>query len=356
MQIPRRDLLKLALLSPLALSCLRNKSELVVEQTESLYFGYGGTDKEEGPKGLGIYDFKKVQQIDLGYEVHSAAASTSAKLKVFLPKLGAMAYYQRDNGPLKPILPSPGKYFYGHGAFDEERKVFYSTQSTVENQDSPKQLYDVGEIHIHSLENLDIIGGFPSFGNNPHDLFIQGDDLIVCNGGAKTSVAYIDLKTKKLRTSFGLPKSPHLGFGHVTPVDSETVAVGTVSRESGKPCEGYLVHRERGLTKLEIPDPLLQFFTGQLLSLCHFDGYVYATCPATGYVFVWDLKGKFVSAVTARNASSLVFSPHHNGVLVGSGNFDDPLRLLKASGNIVTSKVIPGPGARIGAHALLISG
>lgn len=354
----RRDLIKLAVTTLALPSCVPwgSRSTSTAETTlETMYFGYNIEDADPKIGGAGFYDFKSKRQVELAQEIHSVSYSAAHNTKVYLPKLGLVSYYQRGDGELIPFSPAPGKYFYGHGVFDEKRGLFYSTQSTVLSPNQVDQMYDVGEIQVHSLEDFRIIGSFPSFGFNPHDVTIQGDELIVCNGGDKSNVAFIDLNTRKLIKSFDLPGEKHISFGHLDAVNAETFVVASGSRKASLPCPLYLVNKETGIRQFDLPEPLKPFFLGQLLSVLYHDGHAYATCPATGYVFVWTLEGEFLSALTVRNASTLVYSPKYQGVLAGSGNYDDPLRLLKVKGKIVMMKDIDALPVATGSHALLIS-
>lgn len=355
MTINRRDLIKLALATLALPACLRNSPSRSVKK-EILFYGVGSADDAPGEAiGAEAFDFNSSLRFPFKNEIHSITYSSKHDIKVFLPKQGGTGYFQKGNGELRAFLPSEGKLFYGHGAFDEKRNVFYSTQSTVISEYQRDQLFDKGEIHIHKLEDFSMIGTFPSFGNNPHDLKILGDEAVVCNGGDKSNVAFIDLESRKLTKSFDLPTSPHISFGHLEIVNNETLLVASGSRKKSLPCQLFSVSKNQGLRAFEIPPGLETFFLGQLLSVIHHERYAFATCPASSYVFAWDISGKFLSAMTLKNASSLAYSPSRNQVLVGSGNFKERLRGIVEKGEILSLTEVSEHKVRTGSHSTLLT-
>jgi hypothetical protein len=356
MNINRRDLVKLAACALLMPSCLRRSSSPEARLKEILYYGVGNSaDANAEAIGAGVFDFETEIRLTLENEIHSVTYSPELDMRVYLPKLGKVGYYQKGiSGTLMPIKPAAGKFFYGHGAFDVKRKVFYSTQSTVNSEYQRDQLFDKGDVHAHDLADFSIVKTFPSFGNNPHDLKLFGDELIVCNGGDKSNVAFIDLNTQKLSKSFDLPTSPHISFGHLDITHDGSLLVATGSRKKSLPCKLFSISSKTGIKPFEIPQGLETFFLGQLLSVIHHGDYAYATCPATSYVFAWDLSGKFLSALSVKNASSLAYSPSRKQVLVGSGNFKESLRGIIENKEHLSLVEISGHKVRTGSHATLI--
>lgn len=357
MSINRRDLIKLAALGLVIPSCLR-KAPLSNEVTrEVLYYGVGASDADpEGSIGAGSFDFLSESRLSLANEIHSITYSPELNLRVYLPKLGKVGYFQRgEKGELKSISPSSGKLFYGHGAFDIKRGVFYSTQSTVSSEYQRDQLFDKGEIHVHSLSDFSPISSFSSFGNNPHDLKIQGNKIIVCNGGDKSNVVFIDLDTKTLLKSYDLHQSPHISFGHLDLLPDGRLLVASGSRKKSLPCKLYSVSEENGLKAFDIPKGLEGFFLGQLLSVTHHENYAFATCPASSYVFAWNLQGQFLSALTMKNASSLAYSPIHKKVIVGSGNFKENLCGISENNGHFSLVEFPNTKIRTGSHATIVA-
>lgn len=334
-------------------ACLRRSSPEKKLQ-ETLYYGIGASEKST-PVGAGAFDFSSEKQFSLANEIHSVTYSPELDLRVYLPKQGKLGYLQRGKtGELVPVAPAPGKLFYGHGAFDLERGFFYSTQSTVSSEYQRDQLFDKGEIHAHDLKTFRITKSLPSYGYNPHDLKLDRGRLIVCNGGDKSNVAFIDPTSEKLLKSFDLPGSPHISFGHLELLEDGSLLVASGSRRKSLPCELFGVTLESGLRPFSIPNGLETFFIGQLLSVIHHGDYAYATCPATGHVFAWRLDGRFLSALSFKNASSLAYSPSRKQIIAGSGNFEEQLQVIVENGDHVSLTGIPGPKIRTGSHANLI--
>lgn len=359
MHLTRRQIIQLGLGSLLLPGCLRKFPLSATESSpvEVYYFGFGSPENktyQQKNAGFMSYDFRTTKTIPLENEIHSIAYSETLGLKVFMPKIGKHAYFQRGNEPLKVFTSIEGKYFYGHGAFDEKRGLFYTTQATSDSSLQRNQMKDKGEIIVHSLKDFSVTGSFASYGNNPHDLRIVNDQLLVCNGGENSNLAIINLEDHKLIKDFSV-NDKNISFGHLEIIDNQNFIIASGNRHKSKPCPLYLVNSDSGLKQAEIPFGMEGEFVGQLLSVLHHDGIIYATCPATHKIFCWDNNGHFVSTLTINEASSLAYSKLLSGVIVGSGDKPEKLKLLKQIGNLIIMKEIEGPELSTGAHSLIIN-
>jgi len=77
----------------------------------------------------------------------------------------------------RTIAPNEGRWFYGHGAFSNDGKLLYSTE-TINSEER-------GVIGVRDGVTFEYLGEFPTFGENPHDchLIEDGRVLLVTNGG-----------------------------------------------------------------------------------------------------------------------------------------------------------------------------
>ena len=357
MKYNRRDFLKFACMAWVMQSCSLAPKRVLRPKNESLYFGYGTDPDAKGVREYGIKVMSpgKIQKTQLQNEIHSIAYSENHDLKAFMPKQGPVSYYQKSDGELMAFYPEAGNHFYGHGVFDEKRGVFYTTQSKINtSQYERHQRYDAGEIYVHSLKDFSIIDKFPTYGTNPHDLLIHHDELIVCNGGENSNVAYIDLNSRKLIKAFVTKDGNHISFGHLEIMDDENVIAATGSRRRDKPCLLYLVNKKTGLKRFAVPSGMEDLLFGQLLSVSCFEGHVYATCPGSDFLFAWKNSGEFVAGYPLPSASSLAISEKHQGILVGSGNHLLPLHVARIDGGELVVRKLDWGETMTGAHSLLI--
>ncbi|MES2525948.1 MAG: DUF1513 domain-containing protein [Bdellovibrionota bacterium] len=307
-------------------------------------YGIGATWSSEGR----VYPVKNV--------IHSVVYDDESKLKVFLPKSGAEAYYQTGENPLKTFHPAEGNYFYGHGAFDLKRNVFYTTQSAV-TADGPNEerMYNKGFIYVHSMDDFRIINKFSTSGNDPHDLRIVGDEIVVCNGGHLSNVSFINPDSGKVSQSFPL-NDEMLSAGHIEMLDSENFVIVTGSYRQHYPPAIYSLNRETGLKKFPIPEGLDPLFRVQLLSVVNYRNLILATCPQTDSLFVWDKDGKFFGAHQIKKAASLAVTHELGGVIVGSDLDSEPLRLISFDAGQMKVKALDWGPRNTGSHALVIPG
>lgn len=350
----RRELFQsLAALS--ALQACHPLKTLFLSREETERWFYSGIElAQEKTYGIAATWGSESQLYPVENVIHSVAYEPETNLKVFLPKSGAVAYYQIANGAFKTFRPAEGNYFYGHGVFDPERKVFYSTQSDI-SSDGPNEerRFNKGFIYVHSTEDFRIIDKFPSFGHDPHDVKIVNDELVVCNGGHQSNISFIDLKTRTLRKSWFI-NDEHLSAGHLEVLDDSNFVFVTGSYRQLYPCAIYSLNRDTGITKFPFPPGLDVLFRVQLLSVLHHQGSIYATCPHTDSLFIWDRSGSFIGAQHIPMVTSLAISKDLKGVVVGSGLKDQPLRLIKTlNGKIVMSTLDWGIRST-GSHALII--
>ena len=287
-------------------------------------------------------------------EIHSTEHDPDSMLKVFLPKSGSFAYYQSGDNEPKIFHPDKNNYFYGHGAFDVKRNVFYTTQSLIaDDGESEKRKSNKGFIYVHSLDDFRIIDKFPTYGNDPHDIKLIGDEIVVCNGGIGSNICFIDPVTRKETQKF-LLNDEFLSFGHIDILDEKNFVLATGAYRSLYPPAIFRLNRDKGLSKFSFPKGLDALSRVQLLSVVHFGNFVLATCPHTDTLFVWNREGEFVDAHHIVDALSLAVSPELNGVIIGTGRNDQPLRLAKFPGGRLQVTPLDWGLRSTGSHSVII--
>jgi hypothetical protein len=362
----RRELLKLTGLLALGPACnfLRAPASVVasgattqVLPKEVFYCGYrmSETPYDHHDSGLVSVTTEGIKKHNLKVEIHSVLYSKSRDLKIYISKLENVSYYQIGDGELKPFSPGKGNYFYGHGVIDEREGILYTTQSraTRDRQDIYRRKED-GYLYAYSLPDMKLLGRFPTFGRDPHDMKILGEELIVCNGGEYSNVVFIDRTTKKLKASYSTPLQ-HISLRHIDIIDPDNFVIAPLTLDQDKSCMLFLLNRQRGLIPWKAPEEIdLVLMRHQLLSVLVYKGHIFATCPNTDTLLVWDLEGSFSGAHKIVGASSLVASPNHGGILIGSGEHGVPFHLAKVSGKQIQLSALNWGRGAIGSHAFLV--
>lgn len=295
------------------------------------------------------------ERIQLANEIHSAAYSKKHDLTILLPKLDLEAAAWSKTGELRKFYPQKGNYFYGHGVVDELRDVLYVTQARITaTRDESARRFEPGAVYVYALPDLKLLGSFESFGRDPHDLRLMGDELIVCNGGANSNVAVIDLVTRQLVRKYEV-KVPHLSLRHIDIIDPQNFVIATLSLDENLPCPLYLLNRTHGLVAYRHPQNLeLTVMRGQLLSVVSFQNKILTTCPATNTLLAWEKHGRFIGGHQIPNVASLAVSSAHRGVLVGSGNGETPLHLVTFAGNELKVERLNWGHGVTGSHAVIL--
>jgi hypothetical protein len=182
----------------------------------------------------------------------------------------------------------------------------------------------------------------------------MGSELIVCNGGTGSNVAFIDLATRKLVKKHNVDVE-HLSLRHVDIIDQHNFVIASLSLDENKPCPLYLLNRRHGLRAYRHPENLdLTLMRGQLLSVATFQNKIITTCPATHTLLAWEKHGRFLGGHQIPNVASLAVSPIHQGVLVGSGNGKTPLHLVTFPRGILHVERLNWGHGVTGSHAVIL--
>jgi hypothetical protein len=355
----RRELLKYMGLLALAPGCdfssiLRRPASEIKE--EILFTGFRkGDPYDHEDSGLMLVGPHRTQKINLKTEIHSVLYSQKKDLKVFISKLEETSFYQFGDGDIQKFFPAEGNFFYGHGVIDEEAGILYTTQAKAYEDRGMETMADVpGYLYAYDLSDFKLRGKFTSHGADPHDLRILGDELIVCNGGLNSNVAFMDRKTMKLRQVHRCPYT-HIGMRHLDVIDDDNFAVAPLAYDKNQSCGFFLLNRYRGFVEWKGPVNFsMTLLRHQVLSVLVHGRHILGTCPATGTLLIWTTSGTLVGAHSIKNVASLAYSPSLGGVLVGAGDDTVPLHLVKISGDTITLKELDWGFGSAGSHSFIL--
>lgn len=351
--ISRRGFLQVAGSTLVLAGCNPFKLTERLNPAQEMILG-GFSDFQMGGKSLGAATISQqsLKHLPIANEIHSALYSTREELRIFLPKLGDHAYAQRKDGLIKVFSPAPGNYFYGHGEIDNDRNILYTTQAAIPKGGS--RLTETGSIQMYSLSDLRRIGELPSYGNDPHEMKIFGNIMVVCNGGSNSNIAFIDLETGKLKASYGGVPS-HISLRHIVQIDELNYAVATLSHDVAQRPHLYHLHTQHGLSVNKDHEKIKSIHLNeQLLSIVSFNDNIIGTCVKTQTVLVWDRKGNLRGTHSLPLASSAMVSKKLGGVLIGSGHPLVPFHLLKINNNSYTLEMLSWGQGITSSHAKLV--
>lgn len=355
----RREFLQLGGLGTLfALSGCQYVSDLFSTSPKEITILSGfrnGEPYESTEVGISIITQNSRKRILLENEIHSVIRSENLDLNVYISKLDLYSYFQFGDGPIKRIQAGEGNYFYGHAAIDEKRKlVYFSEARIVESRSEFDRRSEHGYIYAYKLPDLTFVERFTSYGSDPHDLKILGDELVVCNGGADSNVCFINLDTKALVRDYKVNQE-HLSLRHIEVVDSENFNVIPLSRDDNRPCPPYRLNLKSGLQVFPASYMVdMSMFRLQILSGLVHEGYFYGTCPAMDTVAVWNKDLELIGGVEIFAANNLAYSKTLGGVIVGSGGVNEPARLLKIVDGKLQFEKLYWAASLSGAHSLII--
>jgi hypothetical protein len=323
---------------------------------ELLFTGFRkGDPYDHENSGIAIVTPLSTQKLNLKTEIHSILYSRARNLRVYLTKLEEKAFYQFGDGPVQSFDPAEGNFFYGHGVIDEQAGLLYTTQSLAYEDRGSEHIGNApGYLYAYDLKDFRLRSKHPTFGSDPHDMRLLGDELIVCNGGMASNVAFIDRRTMELRKSYPSPHA-HIGMRHLDIIDDDNFAVAPLAYDKNETCGFYLLNREHGLIEWKGPENFgLTLLRHQILSVLVHGRHILGTCPATGTLLIWTTTGTLVGAHVIPNAASLAYSPSLGGVLVGSGDDKVPLHLVKFDGPKITLKELDWGFGTSGSHSFVL--
>ncbi|MBZ0136395.1 MAG: DUF1513 domain-containing protein [Planctomycetes bacterium] len=223
---------------------------------------------------------------------------------------------------IRDIQATPGREFYGHGAWSKDGQTLYAVESEPRSQGAY-----AGYVVVRDAADMKVLGEFPTFGKMPHDCHIldEGKTLAITNGGGtgddeEGCVTFVDIETRTLLERVPIPvyMAGHLAItGRSSKGD---LAVGSTPHnppgpdpDAFKKIPGALTLRPSGsaATKVGEPAAVTENMLGETLSLAIHEelNIVGATNPAGDICTFWDIKtGAFLNSFEMKEACGIALT------------------------------------------------
>ena len=225
------------------------------------------------------------------------------------------------------------RHFYGHATFSGDGKRLFTTENDFGK--------GRGMIVCRSARSLDVIGEFTSGGIGPHQLkWVQGDQLIVANGGIRThpaeprrklnvdsmrpNVTLIDARTGAM-VHRAVPRDPKSSIRHFDTARNGDVVLG-IQYEGPQTLDRPLVlvlgTRTGDLTALPAPLSVQRQMKQYTASVCvdPRSNHALVTSPRGHLATLWDLGGKgCVATKRMRDVSGVALDAEAGAFVATSG-------------------------------------
>ena len=192
---------------------------------------------------------------------------------------------------VQPIPASNGSIFFGHAVFCENGTVLGCTEQEA--------LGDNGKLVLRSFPDLKVIGEFPTFGSNPHEVRTvdHGKTLIVANNKGEGNspmgnVSWVDYKSGKLLNKIEFLKSglvpSHLDISY----DGWTCVTARTQIKHDMSKLITFVSPKGEVFEPKVPDEINRRGVDEALSIAFLgkSGRVAITIPGANLLIVFDYK------------------------------------------------------------------
>jgi hypothetical protein len=253
---------------------------------------------------------------------------------------------------IRTIVPTEGRWFYGHGAFSSDGKLLYSTE-TVNSEER-------GVIGVRDASTFEYLGEFPTFGENPHDchLIEGGKVLLVTNGGGaldsrlRPCVTWVEIESRKLLDKREIA-SERFNTGHLCLAGDGGLAVVSAPRKglTDKDLGAVSLGRSHDqLQTMQEPQPVTSRMIGEALSVAiHEPTQIAAvTHPFGDMVTFWSMRTfDFLKKLDLPRARGVTLTQDGNNFLVSYGLTTDvveisPGTLAPARDSVLTQSYLSG--------------
>jgi uncharacterized protein len=253
---------------------------------------------------------------------------------------------------MRTIVPTEGRWFYGHGAFSSDGKLLYSTE-TVNSEER-------GVIGVRDAATFEYLGEFPTFGENPHDchLIEDGKVLLVTNGGGaldsqlRPCVTWVEIDSHKLLDKRELD-SERFNTGHLCLAVDGGLAVVSAPRKglTDKDVGAVSLGRTHDhLQTMQEPRPVTSRMYGEALSVAiHEPTQIAAvTHPFGDMVTFWSMRTfDFLKKLELPRARGVTLTQDGRNFIVSYGPTTDvveiaPGTLAPARDSMLTQSYLSG--------------
>jgi hypothetical protein len=216
---------------------------------------------------------------------------------------------------------TPGRLFYGHGAYPPGGAVLYATELDAQT--------GVGAIVVRDAETLRVLGELPSHGDAPHDcrLLDGGRVMLVANAGAPgtyagSSLTLVELGSGRLLRTLSNP-SPAVHLTHFAVASDGTIVVSSAPNRNRPVAPGalFVAGPDGPLVETRLPAEVAERIHDETLSIAIAERRRLAavTVPASNLVvFVHLADGSFAGTATLDRPAGVAVSPDGAHFVVGA--------------------------------------
>jgi len=252
----------------------------------------------------------------------------------------------------RTIVPTEGRWFYGHGAFSADGKLLYSTE-TVNSEER-------GVIGVRDAATFEYLGEFPTFGENPHDchLIEDGKVLLVTNGGGalgsslRPCVTWVEVDSRKLLDKREL-ESERFNTGHLCLASDGGLAVVSAPRKglTDKDVGAVSLGRSHDqLQTMQEPRPVTSRMFGEALSVAIHEPTQTAavTHPFGDMITFWSMRTfAFLKKIELPRARGVTLTQDGSNFIVSYGPTTDvveisPNTLTPVRESVLTQSYLSG--------------
>jgi len=270
-----------------------SKPYLFISASHSEMHSRSDTEDRKSDPYLAVFDSRtnSTNLIQVPSYIHSITQNPREKLEFLcLPKLGNTGFiYDHKDGAIRELKCEDGFLFYGHGTYSRDAKSIYTAQSLDGNITNifTRSSYK-GTIAEYSTTDLKTKSDLDSYGNDPHDMkFLDGDRVVIANGGTGTNISIVNLKDGSLEKQFPCDLQG-ISCRHLL-LDGANIYVLSMVNSSDKRQISHLLYPENGKLvpfggTMIVEDRLKT----QLLSGESTDNFIITTAPLMNAVHIWD--------------------------------------------------------------------
>ncbi|NVK18421.1 MAG: DUF1513 domain-containing protein [Methylocystaceae bacterium] len=203
---------------------------------------------------------------------------------------------------IKVITADEGRHFYGHGQFNQDGTLYFTTENAYDEERGMVGVYDV-------TQGFKRIAEWSSGGIGPHQMRLYKNRLIIANGGILThpdtgratlnmddmapNLTYIDITTGQITQQFSLSEDlQHLSIRHIDVDDNGIVYMGLQDQVKNRR-DLPLVWKTNGDTLDMMDEPVegWEIFNGYIGSVSTNTHGLCVASPRGGCAHIWDQTG-----------------------------------------------------------------
>ena len=295
--------------------------------------------------------------VDMDFLAHGIIIDPNDKKRLIVfEKIGpgAAEINLNDHTVTNKIETSKEKYFYGHGAFNKSGDTLFCTETYLSNHK--------GIIAIRDASSFEVLGEFPTYGENPHECMLvnDGTTLVVTNAGSASvdssapSVTYIDVQSQKLMERVTLTNQ-QLNTGHIGIAEDGSLIVASAPRKGlEKTHTGGVSIRSgnREMLSMTQPEIVINQMTGEALSVIVDDKHNIAavTHPDGNMVTFWSVdKRELLKAMSVAKPRGVTLSRDEKSFII-SYDVNTSIILVSTKDLVASTDSIMQPTYISGSH------